>query len=285
MPESPADIFLDTSALKYAADRLIRGYRVPKTVAWGDAAVTIPMGRWYEVYPNDKLHWRQRWETTLLPFVAWLAVNGRVRLLYNTEVKVEFWGLPRTDDPRGQFYGAPIERVKAPITYGRIIAGGFPGMQVKDGETLRYPTMSEHQLNFLAGLQHQRFLQLQKATGAYQGAHERNVNQLLDAFHIWCAEGAGADYFLTLDQKLLRHLKGHRAYPPKVHCVSPRQLVACLEKSGVVSWRDLLKYLPLYARQVRKPQTSHPLEDLVTMTRHLDKAERRARWKRWFGAA
>lgn len=238
MAKVPPKVFLDTNALKYAAARLIRASRYPKIFKWGDTEATIPVTRWYEDYPNEKLPWRQRLETVVLPFFAWLAANDRLHLLGNTEVNIEFWRLPKTDDPRGLFYGAPIDWVETPITYNRIIAGGFQ-------------TAREHQLTFLAGLRHERFLQLQKATGAYQGAQKKNANQLLDAFHIWCAEGASADFFLTLDHKLLRHLAQHRRYPPKMECVSPRQLVMALQKRGAVFWSDFFRYLPHYARHVR----------------------------------
>ena len=60
------------------------------------------------------------------------------------------------------------------------------------------------QLHFLSSLSNSRFLELQKATGAYQGDKPRNRNQLLDAFHFWCAEHNECDFFLTLDFKLIR---------------------------------------------------------------------------------
>ncbi len=284
MPAKPR-IFLDTSALKFAAERLIRGYSVRRTLRWGDAEITASLVRWREVYQNEKLRWRQWWETTCLPFVAWLASHDRIELLCHTEVRVEFWGLPKTDDPRGLFYAAPITWVEAPIVYSRIIVGGIPGLYIRDGDGLRYPNAREHQFNFLSKLQHERFLQLQKATGAYQGARPKNHNQLLDAFHIWCAEGAKADFFLAVDPKLLRHLARHRTYPPKVRCVSPSNLLSALDKAGVLSWQDALAYLRQYARQMRRPQTDHPLEGLLQMSRHLESVDCRSCWRRWFGAA
>jgi len=42
-----------------------------------------------------------------------------------------------------------------------------------------------------------------------------NRGQLIDAFHILCAESAGANYFLTLDDSLIRTL-GSRKTPGDV---------------------------------------------------------------------
>jgi hypothetical protein len=147
---------------------------------------------------------------------------------------------------------------------------------------MRAPTRRERQMEFLARIERERFKQLQRATGAYQGRGAKpNDNQMLDAYHIWYAEAAEADYFLTLDHKLLRSIQRHRSFPPKVTCLSPSGLFKALEKSGVYSWRDLMRYLPTYAQQVRHPRTAHPLEELVEWTRVLGRAEQPRWWTRW----
>ena len=53
------------------------------------------------------------------------------------------------------------------------------------------------QFKFLRSLNDERFRELQAITGAYQGEGKINRNQLLDAFHLWCAEGNGCDLFLV----------------------------------------------------------------------------------------
>jgi hypothetical protein len=81
------------------------------------------------------------------------------------------------------------------------------------------------QVDFLAGLRQKRFLHLQKACGARQG--NRVVpNQLIDAFHIWCAESAAASHFLTNDFKLIRAVRNYKSSPPKVKLVKPSELLA-----------------------------------------------------------
>jgi hypothetical protein len=277
-------IFLETSALKFASERILCGYRVSKVIRWGNADVTIPMARWYEDYPNHRLGWRQ-WrqilEISCLPSLAWMARQGRVELLSTNEVVLELRGLPKTGDPRGLFYGAPITWVKSPAY---TVGTGLFDPRVTEGGTRRPLNARERELEFFARMKRRRFLDLQKATGAYQGTGKPpDPNQLWDAFHVWSAESAGADYFLTLDMRLLRHLRSHRRFPPSLPCLSPVALLRRLEKDGAYSWRDWPDPFRSAVRQVRSPRTTHPLEELVALTRVLDRAERPPWWRRWFG--
>lgn len=278
-------IFLETSALKFASERILRRYRVPKVVRWGNTDVTIPMARWYEEYPNQRLgrrQWRQILEISCLPSLAWMARRGRVELLCTTDVTIELRGLPKTDDPRGLFYGAPITWVKAPAY---TVGTGLLDRLLTAGGTRRHMTAQERQLEFFGRIKRQRFLELQKATGAYQGAGKPpNSNQLWDAFHVWSAESAEADYFLTLDIGLLRHLERHRRFPPAVPCLRPVALLRRLEKDGAYTWRDWPGLFGSGMRQIINPRTTHPLEELVALTRALDRAERPAWWRRWLGS-
>lgn len=93
------------------------------------------------------------------------------------------------DSKSGHFYGARCESIRAPIPYDRVIADSSD--------------MSDLQFNFLAGLKTRRFAEIQKMTGAYQGARPPNRNQLVDAFQLWCAEFDTCTHFLTLDFKLV----------------------------------------------------------------------------------
>jgi hypothetical protein len=73
-------------------------------------------------------------------------------------------------------------------------------------------------------LNDKRFLELQKITGAFQGKRGVQRNQLLDAFHLWCAEHNKCDFFLSLDFKLATHTKGR----VPVLIVRPSQLLAAV---------------------------------------------------------
>ncbi len=74
-----------------------------------------------------------------------------------------------------------------------------------------------------------RFLELRKICGANQGSSV-NENQLIDAFHIWCAEEAGATYFLTCDLKLRNLIRNRTQNPLRLELVAPTELLAALGK-------------------------------------------------------
>lgn len=84
--------------------------------------------------------------------------------------------------------------------------------------------------NFLHGLKDTRFLELAKYAGALQGENP-NYNQLADAYFLWCAETNMADYFLTLDFRLIRCIQNAKRlnYKPKI--VSASQLLAELSRA------------------------------------------------------
>jgi hypothetical protein len=92
---------------------------------------------------------------------------------------------------------------------------------------VRFPKLA----NFLKSITHPRFLQLQRACGAFQGDSVKE-NQLADAFHIWCAEAANASHFLTTDFTLANLVRRHRTAPPQVRVVAPSEL---LDELGPVS--------------------------------------------------
>jgi hypothetical protein len=65
-------------------------------------------------------------------------------------------------------------------------------------------------------------------TSAYQGAsNPLNLNQALDAYHLWCAESAKIDYFSTMDYKLQKVVRRSKVETP-VKVVTPDQLVRLL---------------------------------------------------------
>src|ERR1700722_4104255 len=147
-------IFLDTSVLKHSADRLIRGRRRKVTRQWGGTSVSMDVTQFVEVYPHAGVQGPLAAELRSLPLVADLAKTGRLRLVTHAEVTFELWRLPKTDDPRGKFYGAPIAMGPDPLPYGRLIAGGSLFMK------------SDPLFNFVKGITHPRFQQLKQAVGA-----------------------------------------------------------------------------------------------------------------------
>jgi hypothetical protein len=101
--------------------------------------------------------------------------------------------------------------VEPPIRYSRVLYGGPGGFE-------------DAEFKFIESLADDRLLELRRACGAEQGKTV-NRNQLLDAFHLWCAEHNGCEYFLSLDFKLGRVTAASKA---KLSCriVRPSELLA-----------------------------------------------------------
>jgi hypothetical protein len=116
----------------------------------------------------------------------------------------------------GRFYGTPIESAVSPVQYSRVMIGYYN----QDPKKMQF--------DFLSGLKHIRFNELQRMTGAYQGPGKLHQNQLLDAFHIWCAEHNVCDFFLTLDFKLIRVVSSSRNRT--IRLVKPSELLKHLEE-------------------------------------------------------
>jgi hypothetical protein len=249
MPYCPPLIFLDTSALKLAADRQVRGIQRRSTVRWGPHDVDMDWVQFVEVNPNANVYAGQRQHISALPMIAHLADRNRVRLTTHMEVLWELDRLPKHRDVRGRFYGVAIEDAPDPFEYSRVIASGLPPKR-------------DWQMDFLVGLRESRFEQLKVAVGANPGS-ARYRNQLLDAFHIRCAEGAGAHYFLTLDEKLVRHVAGHRRAPPLCRVITPTSLRAELVSCGALRLRDRLAF-HRFRREMRRRSTD-PYSQLVDL--------------------
>lgn len=212
--------YVDTNIFKFSATALLRFVPRIQQLDWGGITQEVTVHDLREIDPNESIKNPElKEEADLLPDLASLGKNGEIQFLMQMEARLESWGIPNMDSQSGNFYGAPIERAEAPIFYERVLIDG----RRKTKDT---------QYEFLSGIKSPRFLELQKATGAYQGENELNRNQLLDAFHLWCAEHNRCDYFLTMDFKLIRMLLGSKYAPKSVRPVKPSQLLAIVQKGA-----------------------------------------------------
>jgi hypothetical protein len=194
-------IFLDTSVLKASVDSIPVLVARRERCVWGDKETVINVHRPALMNQNAELlkNNPERFQDTVaLRFLAQFAKEGKIKLMTHPEVMHELWGLPRTTGSP-LFFGAPIEKVEGPFRIARVVLDW---------------TGTDHQYEFLRQVQHPRFAELQRVCGAYQGPDTPlNRNQLIDAWHVLCAESAGARYFLTHDDKLIRSLTGNRRRP------------------------------------------------------------------------
>jgi hypothetical protein len=189
----------------------------PQKIDWGGRETEVDVHRPVLVNQNTKhlIKNSERFEDTIaLRFIAALAKEGKIQLFMHQEVLFELMRLPRATDEGPRFYGAPIKKVEGPFQYGRVVVDG---------------TGRDYQYEFLSKIEHPRFKELQRACGAYQGATKPlQRNQLLDAFHVLCAESASATYFLTLDDTLIGVLTSRSPRKTTVTPITPKRLLISL---------------------------------------------------------
>ena len=192
-------VYIDTTVLKFSATQLPRLRPRKQNINWGGRDHELTVHDFVRINPNDSIdNPKLKAEAELLPSLAEAGKNGIVKYVIQVETTFESWGIPKMDSETGKFYDAPYEYVEAPIKYSRVLIGfGFDAREM--------------QFRFLSSIKNKRFLELQKITGAYQGPGKFNRNQLLDTFHLWCAEYNNCDYFLTLDFKLIRMLRKQKS--------------------------------------------------------------------------
>ena len=79
-----------------------------------------------------------------------------------------------------------------------------------------------------------------------------NKYKLVDAFHVLCAETAGANYFLTLDDSLIRTLGPRKTPATSVLPVTPKHLLVQLVSRHPTWLWSVLKERIRIARSGRK---------------------------------
>ena len=161
-------------------------------------------------------------ETLGLQLLARFDRLPTVHFLQQFETQLETKHKPRVSVP---LFGTKVLPAGNPIPYARTISG--------------YGASS--QLKFVERIEHARFRYFQKLVGVQEGMGEnRRRAQMLDAWHLWCAEHNQCAYFLTMDFKLVRMLSqaanARASSQPRtpVRAVKPSQLLNELNRS--VGW-------------------------------------------------
>jgi hypothetical protein len=134
------------------------------SVNWGGKERSVTVHEPLTVNRNERIQNPElKAEAELLPQVAALADAGLAIFQISIETQVEIGGIPDLDSETGYFYRADRQIAAAPVRYSRVLFGGIQDWW-------------EGQYTFLSSLKHERFLQLQRITGAYQGL-DKNVNR------------------------------------------------------------------------------------------------------------
>jgi hypothetical protein len=234
---SASKVYLDTNIFKFSATNLPRFQPRLQNINWGEVNNQVTVHDYVSVNPNEKItNTKLKQNAELLVELADLGKQGKIKYLIQNETLFETWFLPDMDSRSGKFYGSPITHVEAPINYSRTMIGG----NIND---------KDMQFDFLKSIKHKRFIELQKITGAYQGKNKMNRNQLLDAFHIWCAEHNECDYFLTMDFKLIKMISDNKKQNIKVKLITPSDLLIKI-KSGTCGY--IWSYLNIWLGQYSK---------------------------------
>ena len=207
-------IFVDANIFKFSSSQLLRLKPREQTINWAGHESTSVVYDFVNINPNENIKNSEklRKEVDLIPEIIALQADIPIEFCVTVESDFETWGIPDMDSQTGWLYGAGITILEAPISYSRILIG-------VDGDPMK------DQYDFLTGITSDRFLQFQKATGAYQGKKPRNRNQLLDAFHLWSAEHNECDVFLTADFKLQKAIINKKGFDYAPRILLPSELL------------------------------------------------------------
>lgn len=178
---------------------------VPQVVRWGPHNQTLPVAQRVHFPPAGDFRTEQ------LPYLAALCIfakEGKLDLFTSFEIRMEEF----RQKGRGEGYlginllqGVPMKRVPCPTERSLMIApSGSIGIT------------EEEQMEFFRSIRSPRFLEISKATGdAHVG----------DAYHLWTAEEAALDAFLTMD-RAFRNVVEHerKAINSPVLVMTPKEL-------------------------------------------------------------
>ena len=176
-----------------------------QTVNWGPLTLTVPVAT---VAPKPKLGPEHEWlqeQLDCLPRIAELAERGHIKCFTTNEIEFETWGRPGVTGKATEFdLFRNVAIKKIPPAVGRSFLWPF-----NNGE------WKERKDAFLDGIRNDRFLKLKEAIGSTHAA---------DIFHLWSAEKAGLDCFLSADRKFINAVRNQKRVLIRVCVLSPSEL-------------------------------------------------------------
>lgn len=202
-------VYLDANIFKHSVRQGTREVLERRQLRWGPTDVEVSISQFIEYDPTEELsNVRQRTEAQLLASLSDYAQAGRIAFVSSIETMVEVWGLRGSQQDARHFCGAPVSLIESPIQHSRILINGW--QQWRD-----------MQLDFFNGVRHPRYDAFKRAFGA----RPTNRNLLADLFFLWTAESAQTDYFLTMDERLIRAAKGQAHLRIGCKVVTPSDLL------------------------------------------------------------
>lgn len=270
-------IYVDANVIQHSD--VDRAYWLPedRRLDWGEMTIE---SRTYPRYEVVDKRWSMgdfelRRELVVLELLAQFDSVAGIRFLQQFETELEANYRLGASPP---LFGAAIIPAADPIPYARSVLGFG----------------ARPQLEFVQSINHPRFRYFQKLAGVQPGMSEgRRRAQMLDAWHLWCAERNECGFFLTMDFKLVRMLSGTGG--PKsddqpqtpVRAVTPSQMM--VQVALVLPWWRTAGILLRGLRNIRRRAGKRRIYDIARdgwppLGKDQGKAKTRRTWRRRRGS-
>jgi len=216
---------------------------------WGSLDYEVPIKHLVKRHLHHRSSSALRCDASLLLGIAGLALKKKVELVWHLETQLEYLGLRKATGVSSAFYGAPIGVIQGPVRYSRTLIDGSGTLGAPEQLTVQ----------FLEAINVSRYLELKRLTNA-QPASKHYVNQLLDAFHIWCAESSNSAVFLTTDYTLIRLAAKSPSKPQSLRLLTPRGLMLSLAMERRLTVWEMLEALGSFSYRLTTSFWERPVD-------------------------
>ena len=185
-------VYVDSNIVRHTGAYGFRWLPEEVTLQWGPHTIVQTVCRRYEIVDRmvEQADERLRKETVAARLLSQFDRLPNVTFMQHWETD---WEWRRRDSSwpgiGSPFRGVNMVEADSPVERFRVVAGrGAPEPE-----------------RIFDGIDHSRFVFLQQLAGVQPGmSAKKRASQLMDAWHLWCAEHNACDYFLTMDAKLIR---------------------------------------------------------------------------------
>lgn len=207
-------VFMDTSIQRHAIDQ--RWIKERQSITWGRITQAIEIE---QVKPREPLGPNHKWlqsELDRLPEVGEAARRGKIVCFENQEVRFELMNLDYgglVKSKMSALYRVTIKKVPPPLPERAVIIGS--GASWED--------QKKSWATWLRTCADPRYAELRSALGTLAD------NTLVDLYHLYSAEQAGLDVYLTLDKNsFVQPLRRQSRVKPRVEVLYPSELLVRL---------------------------------------------------------